>query len=174
MLLVCVETSFQRCESCYLRKDQTIGFSNLLQYCWSLWKKDDDEQRKKEAEQDSLYMFKTKTHHISCADGTEEQKEIEDIFPPFHVFDDKDEESHVYMSDQPMDESSSVVTNSLKSFLPEELHKMCCLHLSVFGNASKRDMFKTLTQPPSKTYHLASYLLHYLQNLPGKCRYNNI
>ena len=124
------------------------------------------QQRKRTAEENSLYTFKIKTHHISSADTAEEKYEVENIFPSFNVVDN--EGSCEDTSGSKVEQISSVLTTSSVTFSPEELHQICSLHISIFYNSSKGLVFRSLPQPPLETYYLASYLASHVQNLPGK------
>ena len=137
-----------------LRLSQIQGFSNLLKYCWSIWRKEDDARRKKAAEEDSLYIFKAKTHHILSSELDEAQKLEAEIFP---LYDGED------ATDQHQDDKSP---EHLESFSVEDLYHVCKLHLSLFGIESQDRALEH--QPPLETYHVASYLVHCLQTLPGK------
>ena len=146
------------------------GFLNIVKQCWSLWKEDDAQQRKRASEENNLYTFKIKTHHISSANTAEERDEIEKTFPSFNV--DDNEGSCMDTSSSEMDQISSVLTTSSEAFSPEELHQICSLHISIFCNSSEGSVFQSLPQPPLETYYLASYLACHVQNLPGKLSLN--
>ena len=161
LLLVGVKASIQKCESDHLRLNQILGFSNLLKCCWSIWKKEDDDKREKAAKEDSLYVFKAKTHHIHLSESDEAQEQDE-VFPVYNVIDEED------TTDQHQDEESSVLVEHLDSFSQEELYHTCKLHLTLFGATSRERALEGFDQPPLEAYHLASYLVHCLQTLPGK------
>ena len=170
LLVVGVETAIQLCRANHLRPNQSVGFLKLLKYCWSIWRKGDDERRKKAAEKDSIYLFKSKTHQIFCSDEVHEQEVLNNLFPSYDVCNDASivEESSVDVSDQEMEQHSPVQTHT-ESFSPEELYQICCLHLTIFSKEFKEKDFQTFHQPSLETYHLASYIVHSLRNLPGMC-----
>lgn len=147
-----------------MRLNQTVGFSNLLKYCWFLWKKYDDKKQKKTAEEKSIYDFKKTTCIISASDEAQEQKAINDMFPSYNVMDEESEESSVVAGDQSPDQKSL----DSELFSPEELHQISSLHLAIFSDISEERVFQGHHQPPLETYQLVSYLVHSLQNLPGK------
>lgn len=167
LLLVGIQASIQKFDSNCLRVNQTIEISKLLKDCWLIWRKEDEERRKKTAEEDSLYLFKAKIHHIH-SDEVQEQEALKNIFPLYDVIRDKESNDDSSM-DEHKDGVSLSLTDSSESLSPEELYQICGLHLSLFGNASIESTVQVLYQPPLDAYHLASYLVHCLQNLPGNC-----
>lgn len=160
LLLIGVEASIYR--SCWgpLRENQIHGFSNLLKCCWSIWRKDEDERRKA-AEEDNLYIFKARTNHIPSY----EYHEFEAEAFPLYKFTDGDD-----ASDQPQEAQSSIYTKHLESLSQNDVYRMCKLHLSLFGSESQERPMEY--QPPLETYHIASYVAHCLQTLPGDIAFN--
>lgn len=152
-------------KSGHLRLNQTVGFSNLLKYCWFMWKTQHDEKLKKTAEEESIYDFKKTSSIISASDEAKEQKTLNDMFPSYNVMDKESDEGAVVAGDRSPDQQSLVLGDSELSL--EELHQVCSLHLAIFGDMSKERVFQDHHQPPLETYQLASYLVHSLQNPPG-------
>lgn len=151
-----------------LRPHQAIGFSNLLKYCWSMWRVKDNERRKEAAEEDSIYLFKSKTHQISNSDEAQEQEALNNMFPSYNVVGGEgDTEFSVDATGQLVDHESQTLTHFSEHFSPEELYKVCSLHLAIFGHESREKVSQGLHQPPLDTYHIASYLVNCLKNLPG-------
>ena len=154
--MIGVKASIQRCEFGPLRQSQLQGFSNLLKCCWSIWRKEDDARRKRAAEEDSLYIFKAKTHYI-LASELDNTRELEaETFPLYKLIDGEG------TTDQRQDEKSP---ETLESFSLTDLYQVCKLHLSLFGSEPQDRALEF--QPPVETYHVASYLVHCLQTLPG-------
>ena len=147
-----------------MRPNQCLGFSKLLKYCWSVWRKGENERKEKAAEQDSIYRFKTK--HFS-SDEIHEKEVLSNLFPSYDVCNDESniEETFADASDQKVDQDLTLSTHAW-SFSPEELYQICCLHITMF---SKEKKLQCSHQPSLDNYQLASYMVHSLQNLPGSC-----
>jgi hypothetical protein len=157
--LIGVEASIHRSRWGPLRENQIHGFSSLLKCCWSIWRKDEDERRRKAAQEDNLYIFKARTNPIPSCE-LDEAHELEAEAFPLYKFSDGDN-----ATDQPREDQSSIYTEPLESLSPNDVYHMCKLHLSLFGSESQERLLEH--QPPLEIYHIASYLIHCLQTLPG-------
>lgn len=158
--MIGVEASILRSGWGPLRQSQIQGFSNLLKCCWSIWRKEKDEKRGKVAKEDNLYILKAKTHHVHLYELDEAQEFEAEVFPLCKLIDKED------ATDQHQDDQSSIHTEPLESFSLNDLYHICKLHLYLFDSESKDRALEL--QPPLEAYHVASYLVHRLQTLPGK------
>ena len=168
ILLIGVEASVYRSRWGPLRQSQIQGFSHLLKCCWSIWRKDEDEKRRKAAEEENLYTFKARTIHLPSYELHEAHEFEAEVFP-LHKYKFTDGED---ATDQHRDDQSSIYAEPLSL---NDLYHICKLHLSLFGSGSQKSALEY--QPPLETYHVASYLVHCLQTLPGNtiyfCRMNS-
>lgn len=150
--MIGVEASIYRSGWGALRQIQVQGFCNLLNRCLCIWRKDEDERKGKEAEEDNLYIFKAKANRIPLYEY--ESLEIEaEVFPLYKLTDVAERQ----------DNHTSLHTEHLESLSLNDLYK---LHLSLFDSESQERILEY--QPPLDAYHVASYLVHCLQTLPGK------
>lgn len=133
-----------------------------MKRCWSIWKKDEDERREA-AEEDNLYIFKAGTNHIPSYESDDFEAET---FPFYRLADGDD------VSDQPQEAQSSIYTKHLEPLSQNDVYHICKLHLSLYGSESQERLLEY--QPPLETYHVASYMIHCLQTLPGDIAFNII
>lgn len=66
-----------------LSSDMTLTFSQLLNEIVSLWQKQEEQKKLREAEQDQLYRFKVKVHGDERSQDQIEEDEFRSSFPSY-------------------------------------------------------------------------------------------
>lgn len=144
--------------------------SSLLEMCWSLWAKAEEAARAKTMEEESLYRYRTKTHHIADEEAAEEEGAVRELFP---VYDSDFEEGLEAEGGGEPGETVEVEGRKevrdgraevLCQFSEEEMEEIAKLHMLVFTKEHSNST-KNLAQDCS--YSLAAALANLIGPIPG-------
>ena len=149
--------------------------SSLLEVCWSLWVKAEAAARAKTMEEESLYRYRTKTHHIADDEVAEEEGVVRELFP---VYDNEFEEGlEAEGSGEPggtvgvegRKEVEDDGVGVLCQFSDEEMEGIAKLHMLVFTK-DHSTLTKNLAQDCG--YSLAAALASLIGPIPGQVAIN--
>lgn len=144
--------------------------SSLLELCWSLWAKAEEAARAKTLEEESLYRYRTKTHHIADEEAAEEEVVVRKLFP---VYDNEFEEGlDAEGNGDPKaregmeggKEAGDGEAGVLCQFSDEEMEDIAKLHLLVF---TKDCCHLTKISAQDCGYSLAAALSNLIGPIPG-------
>lgn len=157
--------------------------SNFLELCWSLWLQADEQARLRVTEEESLYRYKERTHHISVAEDVAEEEQLSALFPSYdrefltelEVLDELESESSLGKGCDDANQqqpATSLATSPREAivFSSEEMDKICSVHLLLYSKSYITQLAsqKALsTFPVQDAYHLAGNLYKFASSLPG-------
>ena len=162
--------------------------SSFLELCWSLWLQADEQARLRVKEEESLYRYKEKTHHISVTEDAAEDEQLNTLFPSYdrefltelEVLDEQDEqesepslgEDYDGANQQQPIASLTTTPHETIVFSTEEMDEICSVHLLLYSKSyitQLASLKESSTFPIQDAYHLAGSLYRIASSLPGLC-----
>ena len=174
MIQVSLDAAGSFLSNCSSPRSSLLSLMNeLVHHCWQLWTRAEERAKRKSQEEDSLYRYKSKTHLITISETSEEEAQLEVMFPSYdQQFNEDDEIEEDNREEKVMEgicetdgEDQTIV------FTVSEMEQIVNSHFLLFNKVAAETSFSMPCSPTllvKSSYSLASRLVALAgSTLPG-------